>query len=517
MWPPRPQPGLATTPPTLPAGLGGATSAITESSATVRPATMTGTPPVNPLVTVTMSEEDRTAWKADITRADQRRKIFEASWERNLQAYAPEPTDVNWGQEINPGIDFYQTEQKKATLFYETPTIVLSPNEDTPTQLIPQIAGWQAKLNKKLGAKGLNCERLMDKVLFSVLCTSGMGCTKLGITLITRDVPAPADPMTGQPPLDAEGNPQTIPVPVYQKLFWEHFSEKKVLIPVSFHDSEFDKAPWLGMKWTMPTRLAKRQFRLPDDFEGRSHEPDDQVFQTPGTAQDTGKSTDQTTGTAIFYYAHIKDDHVLHPEHMRELVFVDGVDDPVVHRDSPYQTFDQNGVYQPDDPKNLIGNPIHIFTIRDLIDSPYIPSDSTMTRPLVNEIARFRTQLVEQRDSSTSVRLADEKIITPELLAKVVRSPWGAILQVPDLDPARPPVIELAKSVYPRESFTAQDVIERDLAKITTLGSNQLGIEQNEVRSATESAFMQQNANTRQAKERNRTLAAFTKGVEKID
>ncbi len=240
------------------------------------------------------------------------------------------------------------------------------------------------------------------------------------------------------------------------------------------------------------------------------------MFTLPGVKADEA-SADMTTGTEVFYQAALFDDAVYHPEHFRQLVFVDGIDDPVVHRNCPYQTFDAQGVYQPDDPANLVGNPIHIFTIRTLVDSAYVPSDCTVTRPLVNEISRFRTQLVEQRDASTSVRIADEKVITPEILAKVVRSPWGAILLVPDLDPNRAPMMELAKTTYPRENFTAQDVIERDLAKINTLGGNQVGVEQENVRSATETSYIQQNSATRQAKERNAILAGFTAGVAKLD
>ena len=309
----------------------------------------------------------------------------------------------------------------------------------------------------------------------------------------------------------------TAPVPVYQRIFWEHFSEKKILIPTNFHDTEFDKAPWLGMKWMMATRQAIRQYKLPPDFKGKKTQTSEQVFDLPGVDANADQGNDdQTTGVEVFYQASLYDDAVYHPEHLRQLVFVDGQREPVVHRDSPYQTF-QNGVYQPDDPTNMIGNPIHIITIRDLVDSAYIPSDSTITRPLTNELARFRTQLIEQRDSSTSVRIADEKVLTPEILAKIVRSPWGSILLVPDLDPSRIPMVELSKSTYPRESFTAQEVIERDLAKMTALGSNQLGVEQENVRSATENALMQQNTNTRQAKERNRVLMGFTAGVAKLD
>lgn len=480
--------------------------------------------PPNPMVTVPMTEDERKKWKGDIDRANRRRQVFEPAWERNLRAYTPDPTNTNWGDEVNPGIDFYQTEQKKALLFFETPTVICTPEQDTPPQLLPQIAAHQAKLNQRLGRKGLDAERLMDKVMFSILCPAGMGCTKLGVTRITKDVPLLHPPdhptLAGQPQTDPQGQPLTAPVPVYQKLFWEHFSEKKVLIPTNFRDTEFDKAPWLGMKFAIPTRVAIREYGLPPDFKGKASQVKDQVFQLPGIT-DTDADDDQTTGVALFYQAALYDDNVYHPDHYRELVFVDGVDDPVVHRDCPYQTFDANGVYQPEDPANLVGNPIHIFTIRDLVDSSYIPSDCTITRPLVNELSRFRTQLIEQRDAGTSVRLGKESVFTPEVLAKAVRSPHGGILVVPDAvlenTQASPPMLEMAHPQLGRESFESQAVIERDLTKVNTISANQTGAQQDTTRSATEITTVQRNADVRMEKERNRLLAGFVGGVRKLD
>ena len=469
----------------------------------------------NPMITVDLTEEQQRKWKGDIDRANRRRQIFEPSWERNLKAYTPDPTSEAWGTDVNPGIDFYQTEQKKALLFFETPTVILTPERDAPPEALPQISAHQAQINQRIGRKGLDCERLMDKVMFSIICPAGMGCTKLGITRITKDVPL--HDAQGQPVLDPQGKPVTAPVPVYQKIFWEHFSEKKILIPTNFHDTEFDKAPWMGLKFSIPTRLAIREYGLPPDFAGKKASGEnDQVFRLPGVTNADESDDDLTTGTELFYKAALYDDAVYHPEHLRQLVFVDGQDAPVVHRDSPYQTF-VNGEYQPDDPMNLVGHPIHVFTIRDLVDSAYIPSDCTITRPLVNELSRFRTQLMENRDAGTSVRLCDEAVFTPEVLAKVIRAPWGAMIPIPNLDSNRVPVIEVSHPVYSRENFTAQETIERDLTKVNTISANQTGASNDTTRSATEISTVQRNADVRMEKERNRLLAGFIAGVTKID
>ncbi len=467
------------------------------------------TPSVNPMVTIPMTEDDQKKWKGDIDRANRRRQVFEPSWERNIKDYVPDPTNMNWGDEINPGIQFARTEQKKALLFFETPTVICTPEDDTPPEAQAAISAHQAKLNQRLGRKGLDAERLMDKVMFSILCPAGMGCTKLGVTRVTRDTPL--DPNNPESP--------TAPVPVYQKIFWEYFSPKKKLSPTNFYDTEFDKAAWQGMKFTVPTRVAIREYHLPPDFKGKKSQDTDQVLQMPGVKNDEGDE-EMTSGTEIYYRAYLYDDAVFHPEHIRQLVFVDGIDEPVVHRDSPYQTF-VNGVFQPDDPMNLIGFPIHTITIRDISDADFIPSDSTVRRPLVNEIALFRNQLMKQRDASTSVRLGKESVFTPEVLQKAVRADHGGILVVPDhvLEGANasPPMIEMAHPQLGRESFESQSVIERDLTQLDSISANQLGAESDTTRSATETQTVQRNADVRMEKERNRLLAGFVAGVRKLD
>lgn len=470
------------------------------------PADPSAAPP-NPMVTIPMTEEERIKWKGDITRANKRREIFEPSWERNLKNYAPDPTDTAWGSEINPGVDFWQTEQKKDQLFFDTPEVIFTPEPDSDDKLLAQIAKAQAALNRKLGRKGLDAKRLMDQISFDILCPSGMGCSKLGVTRITKDVPIdPNNPEAG-----------TVPMPVYQKIFWERFSPKKALIPDNFRSTEFDKSPWLGDKFAMPTRAGIREFKLPPDFKGKSKGASEQVLALPGVPSDD-TDDDQITGVEIFYKASLYDDNVYHPEHLRQLVFVDGVDEPVVHRDSPYQTF-KGGVYQPDDPANMPGNPIHIMTIRDMSDSAYIPSDCTVTRPIVTELARYRQQGIDHRDSSNSIRIGNEAVFGGEAIVKTIKGPHGLIILVPEaqFDPNRPPLVELAHPQVSRENFQFQDILERDLQKVTAQSANQTGAQQDHQASATETTYVQRSADVRLAAERNRFAAGFLAGVAKLD
>lgn len=459
----------------------------------------------NPMVTVPMTPDEAQKWKGDLERAQKRLDLFSPGWERNLKSYAADPTDEKWGDEVNPGVDFARVEQKKAQLFFDTPTVVLSPEPDVSDPAVQkQISAQGIKLNRKIGRKGLDCKRLMDKVLFDILCPSGEGWIKVGITRIEKGVPHPTDPT------------QTVQVPTYQKSFAERFSPKQGLKPTNFRDSEFDKAPWLAERFEMPLRPARRQFNLPQEFQPKAQTANTQAFNLPGLKAENDPE-ETVTGTEVWYKANLYDDAIDHPDWVRQLVFIDGIDDPVVHRDSPYQTYDsQTFDFTPD---SMIGFPIHVITIRDLADSAWIPSDSTVRRPLVKELATFRTQLIEHRDASGSIRIGTEKVFNTENMSKVVRGPHGTIITVPDgdYDPARPAAYEVAHPVYSRENFQSQEVIEKDLDAQDAMSANQVGAESTTDRSATEATYVARASNVRLQAEKNRVEAGFLGLVAKID
>lgn len=462
-----------------------------------------------------LKPEDLTKWRDEVTRAQRRRQVYEAAWTANLKDYTPDYVSNTWGDEINPGKVFYQTEQKKAQLFFDTPEIVLSapPGPAGDPKLQEAIAVEQAALNKELGRERINAKRLVDKVLFDLLCPAGEGCSKIGITRITKPMPMPPDPTTGQAPMGPDGQPQTVDVPIYQELFWERFSPMKMLKPAGFHDTEWDKAPWLGVEFALPLPLAKRQFNLPDDFSVTTAK-DERIFKSPGNESDD--ASDLVTGQEIWLKAAFYDETVLHPQMFRQLVLVDGMDKPAVYRDSPYQFKDENGGLTPD---SLIGNPIHPCTVRDLSDQAFIPSDTMVTRPLIRELAKFRTQLIEHRDASIPVRFCREGTITNEILSKIVRAPFGSIIPLPDEEYSKPgdPVKIMSPGAYSRDNFQSQEVIERDIEKQLALGGNQTGAKQQTGTTATETTLIDRATSIRMKAERNRVLEWFLAGVRKLD
>src|SRR5499427_7404720 len=460
---------------------------------------------------IAMTQDQLGIWMGRIERARARRKLVEDEWQKNLDAYQGVPLSERPSKDwVNPNTDFADVEQKKAQLFFTTPEVHCIPKEPIGVPLTNVILIKQAVLNDKLGPNGVDAKRLIDKVTFDALCPAGWGATKIGYEVTTRPVPHPT--LT-----DETGQPQSVDVPVYEEYFWEHFSPKKLLIPDDFFDNEYDRAPWIAMEFALPFLVAQRKYKLPDDFAGTASSDENVFDQRDGSGRSSGdtRGNQIVTGVEIWYKAALEDPACWHPEWLRVLVLIDGLSDrPARHTEGIYQTLTAEGRLTAD---SMIGYPIHVLTLRDVTDSAYIRSDCSMTRDLVDQLSKFLTQQVQQRDTSIPMRLVDEGIITPDVMTKIQNGDYGSFIPIPPGGLNPPPVVEIARAQYPRENFEAQNRIERQLAKTLALDSNQQGVNAETARTATELSIVQNNASVRLKAERNRVVSFFIAGVQKFD
>jgi hypothetical protein len=468
-----------------------------------------------------LTETQMQEWWSEIDRSERVRKEWEKWWEANLDAYAPKPTKdpKTYGADINTNRDYQLTEQKKAQLFFQTPEINVKPS---PLMMGQEdaILAHQDILNEMLGDDGVNAKGMMDEALFDVLCPSGFGVTKMGYENVTEmvetEVPVP-DPMTGAPAVDPmTGQPMTIPqqvpVPIWERLFWERVTPKKVLIPAGFASTNYDEAPWLGVRFSLTLNEARLRYQLPDDFEGKAGK-DEFKFDHGTKGEEEGRPVE---GVEIWYRAAVYDQSVRNPDLLRCLVLIKGLEQPVKHMDSPYQELDPNTGRL--SPRSLKGYPIHILTIRTLADSAYVMSDCSISRPQVNELNKFREQQIKLRDSNIPIRLYDTDRIPPEVKAKLDNADYGSTpIGVPtEAFAGNPPVIEIAKATYPRENLAFEEKQDSDIARTHAMDANQGGVKTDEARTATELQLIQVNTNTRLDKERSRVLAWYVKGVTKF-
>ena len=181
--------------------------------------------------------------------------------------------------------------------------------------------------------------------------------------------------------------------------------------------------------------------------------------------------------------------------------------------DSPHQTLDEKGHLTPD---SLIGFAIHPLTIRSLTDSAHVPSDCTISRPLVNELNRYREQMIESRDINLVKYQYNVDTLPKDALDKIVRSPVGGFIGVPgEAFAGEGAIKEIPHSGVPRESFTINDIIDNDLARTHAIDAEQSGASAEGSQTATESQIKQNNVNARLGLERGVVLDWYLKGVTK--
>lgn len=457
-------------------------------------------------------------WRGALTKSREVRKKVAIWWSANLKKYAPDQADDPdaYGDELNTNRDFTLVERKKADLFYQRPDIYAVPS--------PLMEGHEAMLdthtkilNEKLGLDGVNARELAHQVIFDVLCPAGRGWSVMGYESATVPTPMEVPDTPGMQPgavLGLQPVPRTkivmAPVPIFEDVFWRWLSPFQGLVPHDARTVKSDDWPWIGMDFEMPERTAKRKNWVPDDFVGSA--ASEEMHYQNGL---TNTASDRVVrGSLIYYKSSLYRDDRPHPQHQTMLILIDGMDEPAEHKDSPYQTLDAQGRLTPD---SLIGFPIHPLTIRVMTDSAHVPSDCTISRPLVNELNKFREQMVEQREANILRWMYNTDTLPPDALLKIVKSPLAGFIGVPgEAYVGEGAIKEVPHGTYPRENFQFNDYLDNDLARTHAIDSSQSGAEGTHRKSATESQIMENNVNARLGLERGNVLDWYIQGVTKF-
>lgn len=483
------------------------------------PPAPTGPPPPLPL-----SQEDLTFWRGEIERSEKLRTDTIAAWdvEGNLQRYTPKSVMSDQGGlslDVNVAKDFSDVERKKAALFYDTPTIALIPDAGTPSV---SLLLFQELLNTMLGSKRMRSKSMAMATIQDCLVAIQPCPTEIGYTAVTEMVmppappPAPAQPgMPGVAAIAPAPPPAPVPVTVWEDIFWTRISPAAILLPSLMRDTNYDEAPWLGYRWRRPVSQVKREFSLPDDAPLSDNTDSKPYFETLTEEPETGEA--MCSGVKIWYRASLRDVAVTHPLVIRELILIDGMDQPVVHKGLASQTIGPDGRLTPD---SMIGYPLHPLALRNLTDSPFVAADCTLTGPLTRELNKFRSQIIQRRDGSKLHMLIDVSRVNDEVRQKIGQGNEPTMIPVEpgtldagaDKIMAQVPAITLG-----RESYEGGNVIERDRAQILGIDANQVGAPgQSGTKTATEISNVQRNADARFEQERQTALEWWLRGAQKV-
>ena len=469
-----------------------------------------------------MTAERLAKWWTEIDAGLKVRREWERWWEANLDAYAPSRSKdpKAYGADINTNRDYSLVERKKSQLFFQTPEVAVKASP-LLAQAEDAVAIHQDLLNEYLGQDRADVKATALAALFDLLCPAGIGVTKMGFESVSEDIeqeiPVP-DPKTGQPAMDPmTGQPITVvgkvPVPIWERLFWDRVSPKQYIIPATWASTQYDKAPWQATQFSMvPSEIRTRYgVTLDDDAVKGGDSLQEQTLAKNPEAGD-GNAVE---GIELWYRACLVDPKVKHPERLRLAVLVRGYDTPLVHKDSPYQTVDpKTGGLTPD---SLVGYPLHPMVLRVQSDESWLPSDCSISRPQVNELNRFREQQIKMRDSNISLRIVNADMIPRESFeAALQQTDMGDFVFLPGDAFAQDTIKEIAKATYPRENMIFEDKQDADIARTHGLDANQAGVMNEDRRTATESQLVQVNANVLLEAQRAGVVDWYTKGVTKF-
>lgn len=450
----------------------------------------------------TLTPEQKAQWDKDIEAGYTYGKQFWPQWDRALKRYSK----VLYSEEcydINALLDFAHVETKKANLFHRTPEVRCVPPGKVDKQIpwVQILPLRQRFLNHKLGPNGTNAKRQFHKALLAALAASGRLAFKVGYESRTLPIPGQFNP---------DGSPMIVPI-------WSHcyitaLSSKKTIVPADFYDTAFDEAPWLAVKGEIDATQARRLgWTIPDDFTGSPAE-DESRFTHDITSDSTAKS--KLEYTEIWLKAHLYDPAVFNPELYRCLILVKGLDEPAYYIDSPDQDLTPEGSLTDD---SLVGNPIHIGCLRDMLDSAYPPCDLTVGEQLSMEVNSFRTVLARNRKNRSPITLVSDAL-AKDKQDQILKDRQAVVPSEFIGDGGMQRVVAVVQAgTEPRDNYAAQDYSERDWQRAMGTPDARTGQVSKKTVTATEIRNIQGSASARDETEKDYAREIFVSLVKKFD
>ncbi len=335
-------------------------------------------------------------WKDRIARCKVERKELIPLWQDLIDARRGKYSNADdVDQQFNISPDWSLTRSKTASLFSQVPEVRLLPKNEAFNQAVPAFA---KEVNTTL--KKADVGTAVNDAVVDMVNPSGFGVAMVEYVSLTdkRDVPT-VDAATAQQMQQAgqEVPTQKMDVVVDSKFIVRKVSPADFLWPVEFSSSNFDAAPWLGISGSMFWSEAKNTLRLKDEDKEKvvgTAKPTDETLSDQNHTLNA--ETDVVRYDEVFYWAYRFDSEEKSFKKIRRIVFVEGLEEPVIHEDWTGQKFDeQTGQYA-----GSCKFPIRVLTQDYLTGEAIPPSDSAMGKPHVVEMQEFRKNLKLQRQRS---------------------------------------------------------------------------------------------------------------------
>ena len=446
------------------------------------------------------------AWRNRIGAARRRRDDVVGLWQENVRRRRGADTEVsepNAVARVPVNKDWPLTKAKLALLYSATPQVRLSTNNP---QLSQKLGLFAMRLNKAIHLA--NVGSAIEEELCDVINASGIGGVVISCEKLTewRDMPV-VDPSMLPPEMQiavsmGEVTIPTMPVQAVTDTVYpcRRKSPAAWLIPADFTGSNYDQARFLGYEDSLTWEQAKVNLKLTDEQKDKVVGPDRRANGSATTLNyDSNKfrDTEVVNFQEIFYWRHFYHEDETQYAALQRLVFVDGLPEPVINE--PYQ-----GQKRLEDGRivGVMRNPIQLLTLTYISDDCLPPSDSTISRPQVDELEDSRTAMVQQRKHSIPIRWFDTNRISPGTRTLLETGTFQGL--VPVSGPGDRAIGEVARSAFPPERFEFDRVINNDITEYWQLGVNQAGGFAAGERSAREAGIIERNFRTRMGHERSK-------------
>lgn len=469
------------------------------------------------------SVDPTTSWKRFKSSIEEcktfKRKLIPL-WTSNIDARRGKPFASQSDEDrVAVNLDWAMTKTKQAALFSQTPQVRV----DHPPQTLqaPFVSMFEQRLNDTLIVAGV--EAAMEEALPDCINAAGFGAVIVAHESITEEVQVPNIDLSLFPPDIAaqiqqtgqmpDGSPVEM-VPVTRVLDHRYtinrISPSDLLWSVRHTSSDFDSGPLLGRSGRMTWAEGV------NTWKGKLRDEDKQRILSNGTRPAQDRLTHDTDKQdleemieydEVFYKQYLYDTAAKNYLALQHLVFVNGLDEPVVNEPWKGQQTGPDG--------QLVGAlryPIRVLTLAYITDETIPPSDSAVGRPQVNEINKSRTQMILQRERSVPVRWFDVNRIDPLIQQSLMRGTWQG--WIPVQGQGNNSIGEVSRASMSQESFEFDQIAKADLANIWQIGTNQQGDFEKGRQSASEANIVQSNFNTRVGKERARVGKFFVSIAE---
>lgn len=402
--------------------------------------------------------------------------------------------------------DWPLTKAKITSLYSQTPEIRLSPRFPELQQAIP-IFGQE--LNDTIAEASVGST--IEEILADVVNASGIGAVLVSCEIRTepRKVPL-VDPSTVPPEAQAEIPTTTVDHPVDIRYLAQRISPADLLIPDDFTGSNYDQARWLGEDGRMTWSQAQTNLGLKDDVKSDVLGQDKRTGTSQSLNTDTTafRDTDVVNYTQIFYWRHFYHADETNFKALQRLVFVEGLDKPVVNEPYRAQKRGADGKLS-----GVTKNPIRVLTLTYISDDALPPSDSTIVRPQVIELQDSRTDMQLQRKNSIPMKWGDVNRISAGTKSLIDKGEFQGFIWTNG--PGDRAVGEVARASFPPERYELDRIIKDEISETVQIGTNQSGAFASGERSAKEAGIVQQNFQRRQGQDQDKVTKFFV-GIAEV-